>query len=66
MFHKKVTKLWKFVTWATDVEIRNRMHHHEARDSGFCYIPLHVTPVIGNGSDGGQSVWLDSQTFLLR
>ena len=32
----KATKLRKFISWATDVEIRQRKYHYEACNSGFC------------------------------
>ena len=34
----KTMKLWKLITWATDVEIWNRKHYHEARNHMHCLV----------------------------
>ena len=38
----KTTKLWKLITWATDLKIRIQKYHYKARNNSFEIIHLHA------------------------
>ena len=46
----KAIKLWKLVTWATDLKIRKRKYHYEAHNNNYSILPLNV-------SNNGQRRW---------